>query len=93
MFFSLDFTRKTSSIPLIVKLHKTATLIFFSFPEKEIFFDNQSNKISDKDLIEMLQRLNPEAEIITEPTDGMNLREQYSFYDEGWEKEDLDKED
>jgi hypothetical protein len=46
-----------------------------------------------KDLIEMLQKLNPEAEIITEPTEGMNLREQYSHYDEGWKKEDLDKED
>jgi hypothetical protein len=46
-----------------------------------------------KDLIEMLQKLNPEAEIITEPTQGMNLREQYSYYEEGWKKEDLDKED
>ena len=42
-----------------------------------------------KDLIEMLQRLNPEAEIITEPTEGMNLREQYSYYEEGWKKEEI----
>ena len=43
-----------------------------------------------KDLIEMLQKLNPEAEIIPEPTDGMRLREQYSYYEEkGWKKEEI----
>lgn len=43
-----------------------------------------------KDLIEMLSKLNPEAEIIPEPTEGMKLRESYSYYDEeGWEKEDI----
>lgn len=41
-----------------------------------------------KDLIEMLQQLNPEAEIILEPTEGMKLKEQYSYYEEdGWIKE------
>lgn len=43
-----------------------------------------------KDLIEMLSKLNPEAEIILEPTEGMSLREQYSYYEEeGW-KEKID---
>lgn len=42
-----------------------------------------------KDLIEMLSKLNPDAEIILEPTEGMKLRESYSYYDEeGW-KEDI----
>jgi hypothetical protein len=46
-----------------------------------------------KDLIEILRKLNPEAEIIAEPTESMKLKEQYSYYENGWEKEDLDKED
>jgi len=41
-----------------------------------------------KDLIEMLQKLNPEAEIITEPTEGMRLKQQFNHYeDEGWMEE------
>jgi hypothetical protein len=46
-----------------------------------------------KDLISILIKLNPEAEIISEPTESMKLKEQYSYYENGWEKEDLDKED
>jgi len=46
-----------------------------------------------KDLIEILQKLNPEAEIIPEPTESMKLKEQYSYYEEGWKKEDSTKED
>jgi hypothetical protein len=42
-----------------------------------------------KDLIEMLQQLNPEAEIILEPTEGMKLKEQYSYYENGWQKEKI----
>ena len=43
-----------------------------------------------KDLIEMLQKLNPEAEIILEPTESMQLKQQFNYYDEnGWEKEDI----
>ena len=42
-----------------------------------------------KDLIEMLQRLNPEAEIITEPTENMKLKQQFNYYDEGWIEEKL----
>lgn len=42
-----------------------------------------------KELIEMLSKLNPEAEIILEPTEGMKLRESFSYYEEeGWKKED-----
>ena len=49
------------------------------------------NKIMKvKDLIEMLQKLNPEAEIILEPTESMQLKQQFNYYDEnGWEKEDI----
>jgi len=42
-----------------------------------------------KDLIAMLQKLNPEAEIILEPTDGMKLKQQFNYYDEGWKEEDI----
>ena len=43
-----------------------------------------------KDLIEMLSKLNPDAEIILDPTEGMKLRESYYYYEEeGWEKEDI----
>jgi len=42
-----------------------------------------------KDLIEMLRQLNPEAEIILEPTEGMKLKEQYSYYENGWQKEKI----
>jgi hypothetical protein len=43
-----------------------------------------------KDLIKMLQDLNPEALVILEPTEGMKLREQYSYYEEeGWKEEEI----
>lgn len=38
----------------------------------------------------MLSKLNPEAEIILEPTEGMKLKESYSYYEEdGWQKENI----
>jgi hypothetical protein len=41
-----------------------------------------------KDLIQMLQKLNPEAEIILEPTEAMRLKQQFNHYeDEGWVEE------
>lgn len=44
-----------------------------------------------KDLIEQLQKLNPEAEIISEPTEGMNLKQTFSFYEEeGWKEEEIE---
>jgi hypothetical protein len=42
-----------------------------------------------KDLISILIKLNPEAEIISEPTESMKLKEQYSYYENGWQKEKI----
>jgi hypothetical protein len=41
-----------------------------------------------KDLIEILKTINPEAEIILEPTEAMRLKQRFNHYeDEGWVEE------
>lgn len=41
-----------------------------------------------KDLIEILMKMNPESEIIPEPTEEMRLKKTYNYSDdEGWVEE------
>lgn len=47
-----------------------------------------------KELIEILQKLNPEAIIIPEPIEGMNLRQTFYFFQgEGWREEIKEEKD
>jgi hypothetical protein len=44
-----------------------------------------------KDLIEILLKLNPEAEIV-EPESNMVLKQRFNYYnEEGWIEEDIEK--